>query len=175
MALTRATSRKPMSAKGRVFPRMNSRRPMGVTMICSMVPISRSRTTAMLDRMMEMIMTSWAMTPGRKKKRLSRFGLNQAREAMLTGSASKRVPVVLAMRSARMWLLAVAAMRPAYPRTMPVVLESDPSRISWTLAVRPPVRASLKPRFIRSTTFACPESMTSREDESVCTRATISK
>ena len=46
-----------MRAKGMVLPRMNSSRPMGVTMICSMVPISRSRTMAMLDRMMEITMS----------------------------------------------------------------------------------------------------------------------
>ena len=63
------------------------------------------RTTAMLERMMEMIMTSSAMTPGRKKNRLSRFGLNQVREAMVTGSAPTRTPLERDTRSSRMWLL----------------------------------------------------------------------
>ena len=37
-----------MSANGVVLPRMNSIGVIGVTMICSIVPISFSRTTAML-------------------------------------------------------------------------------------------------------------------------------
>jgi len=43
---------------------MNSAFVMGVAMICSMVPISFSRTTAMLDRSMVMMSTMLAMTAG---------------------------------------------------------------------------------------------------------------
>ena len=39
-------SKRPMRKNGSVLPRMNSTGRMGVTMICSSVPISRSRTTA---------------------------------------------------------------------------------------------------------------------------------
>ena len=55
---------KPIRAKGTVLPRMNSLLRMGVTMICSMVPISFSRTTAMLERSMVMMRTMLAMTAG---------------------------------------------------------------------------------------------------------------
>ena len=40
------TSRRPNRAKGRVFPNINSQERMGVTMICSSVPISLSLTIA---------------------------------------------------------------------------------------------------------------------------------
>ena len=52
------------SVKGTVFPRMNSLGVMGVTMICSMVPISFSRTTAILVNKRVTSMTNRAITPG---------------------------------------------------------------------------------------------------------------
>ena len=58
------TSAKPISANGTVLPRMNSAGVIGVTMICSMVPISFSRTTAMLVSIRVMSITMMAMTPG---------------------------------------------------------------------------------------------------------------
>ena len=59
-----ATSIKPIRTKGIVLPRMNSAFVMGVAMICSMVPISFSRTTAILDRSMVIMRTMLAMTAG---------------------------------------------------------------------------------------------------------------
>ncbi len=43
---------------------MNSEGRMGLTITCSMVPISFSRTTAMLVRRMVMTMTKSPITPG---------------------------------------------------------------------------------------------------------------
>jgi hypothetical protein len=79
-------------AKGSVFPRMYSAGVIGVTRICSSVPISRSRTTAMLVSITVTSITMKAMIPGRNVKRLSRFSLNQARDAMETEGGPGRVP-----------------------------------------------------------------------------------
>ena len=54
----------PSSAKGTVLPRMNSSLVIGVTMICSIVPISFSRTMAMLESISVTSASSKAMTPG---------------------------------------------------------------------------------------------------------------
>ena len=58
------TSTRPISAKGSVLPRMNSVGVIGVTMICSIVPISFSRTTAMLVSRSETTLTTTTITPG---------------------------------------------------------------------------------------------------------------
>ena len=60
------TSAKPISAKGTVFPSTNSTGVIGVTMICSMVPISFSRTTAMLVRSSVTNVTTTTITAGTK-------------------------------------------------------------------------------------------------------------
>ena len=65
-AATIAVLRKPMATNGAHLPRMNSTGRMGVTMICSIVPVSFSRTIAMLVSMRLMSMTSVAMMPGTK-------------------------------------------------------------------------------------------------------------
>ena len=57
-------SAKAMSTKGIVFPRMNSKGRIGVTKSCSMVPISFSRTAAMLVKSRETMVTIIAMMPG---------------------------------------------------------------------------------------------------------------
>ena len=54
----------PMIKKGTVFPKMNSIRRMGVTITCSMVPISFSRTMAMDVSIKQMTMSMTAMRPG---------------------------------------------------------------------------------------------------------------
>ncbi len=53
-----------MRAKGTVLPRMNSAGVIGVTMICSIVPISFSRTTAMLVSSSVLKATTITITPG---------------------------------------------------------------------------------------------------------------
>ena len=53
-----------MTANGRHLPRMNSTGWIGVTMICSIVPASFSRTMAMLVSMRLTSITSIAMMPG---------------------------------------------------------------------------------------------------------------
>ena len=57
---------KPMTANGAHLPRMNSTGRIGVTMICSIVPASFSRTMAMLVSMRLTSITSIAMMPGTK-------------------------------------------------------------------------------------------------------------
>jgi len=56
------TSKNPISAKGRVFPRISSAGRMGETKSCSMVPISRSRTMAMAVIIIRVSMMRMAMT-----------------------------------------------------------------------------------------------------------------
>ena len=60
------TSTKAISTKGSVLPRMNSAGVIGVTMICSIVPISFSRTTAMLVNSRLTRLTTITITPGTK-------------------------------------------------------------------------------------------------------------
>ena len=60
------TSTKEISTKGSVLPRMNSAGVIGVTMICSIVPISFSRTTAMLVKSRLTRLTTITITPGTK-------------------------------------------------------------------------------------------------------------
>ena len=74
---------------------------MGVTMICSMVPISRSRTTAMLVNNSVARVTTTTRTPGTKKLRLSRLSLNQARVRKSTLPERPAGPRAFSMRCAR--------------------------------------------------------------------------
>ncbi|OQB91132.1 MAG: hypothetical protein BWX86_02088 [Verrucomicrobia bacterium ADurb.Bin122] len=64
MAVTSTTSIKPITAKGADLPRMNSTGRIGVTMTCSMVPTSFSRTIAMLVSMRLISITNSEMMPG---------------------------------------------------------------------------------------------------------------
>jgi len=61
---TSAVSTKPTTANGAHFPRMNSTGRIGVTMTCSIVPVSFSRTIAMLVSIRPTSITSIAMIPG---------------------------------------------------------------------------------------------------------------
>ena len=62
--LTTMTSIKQMIAKGRDFPRINSIGRIGVTISCSIVPISFSLTMAMDVRSSEVMSRIIAITPG---------------------------------------------------------------------------------------------------------------
>ena len=53
-----------MTTKGASLPRMSCQERRGVTMICSRVPISFSRTTAMEGRIMVTSMRTMATTAG---------------------------------------------------------------------------------------------------------------
>ena len=63
---TRITSARPTTKKGMVLPRMNSKGLIGVTMTCSSVPISRSRTIANAVRVTTIISVMLPITPGTK-------------------------------------------------------------------------------------------------------------
>ena len=62
--VTRTTFPREMRTKGMVFPNINSTGRMGVTRICSMVPISFSRTTDRAVSIRLISSTTMAMTPG---------------------------------------------------------------------------------------------------------------
>ena len=64
--VTSATSTMPTSAKGSVLPSISSMGRMGVTINCSMVPISFSRTMASAVSISVTIMMMLATTPGTK-------------------------------------------------------------------------------------------------------------
>ena len=66
---------------------MNSTRLIGLTMICSSVPISRSRTTAKAVRLTTCISASVPITPGMKNQRSSSPALNQGRSCKETLTA----------------------------------------------------------------------------------------
>ena len=61
---------RPTQKNGIVLPRMNSSGRIGVTMICSSVPTSRSRTTAKAVRLTTITSVRVAITPGTKNQRL---------------------------------------------------------------------------------------------------------
>ena len=65
-AVTSTESAKPTSANGIVFPSISSIGRMGVTMICSIVPISFSRTIDSAVRISVTIMMMFTSTPGTK-------------------------------------------------------------------------------------------------------------
>ena len=71
-----------------VLPRMNSNRLIGLTMICSSVPISRSRTIAKAVRLTTCIKVSVPITPGIKNQRSSSPSLNQGRSRKDTVTVS---------------------------------------------------------------------------------------
>jgi len=77
--VTSRTSPIPMIRKGMSFPAMSSSGRMGVTLSCSMVPISFSRTTAMEVSIMVMTSRMSPSTPGTMKFRLLSSGLYQTR------------------------------------------------------------------------------------------------
>ena len=79
-----ATSKMPIRKNGSVLPRMNSAGRMGVTIICSSVPISRSRTTAKAVSVITRTSVRLPMIPGTKNQRLLRSGLYQGRGASST-------------------------------------------------------------------------------------------
>mgnify|MGYP003350027060 CR=1 FL=1 len=58
-------SRKPINANGIVFPSISSIGRIGVTINCSIVPISFSLTIAMQVSKSDIIVTMVAITPGR--------------------------------------------------------------------------------------------------------------
>jgi len=62
--VTTSTSMKLINTNGRVLPRISSNDRIGVTINCSMVPISRSRTIAMAVSSSEISSTTTAITPG---------------------------------------------------------------------------------------------------------------
>ena len=62
--VTSSMSKKPTAANGNVFPIMSSMGLIGVTISCSMVPISRSLTMAIDVSRRQISMIMMAMTPG---------------------------------------------------------------------------------------------------------------
>ncbi len=80
---------------------MNSTGRMGVTMICSSVPISRSRTTAKAVSVITSTSVRLPMTPGTKNQRLLRSGVvpGALRRARPTGIASISCGAMRPMRS----------------------------------------------------------------------------
>ncbi len=79
IARTRHTSIMPTSAYGSSLPTMSSQRRSGVTLSCSSVPSSFSRTIPIDDKFVVMTSNSIARMPGSMKSRLSSRGLNQTR------------------------------------------------------------------------------------------------
>ncbi|MCI0459448.1 MAG: hypothetical protein L0Z62_21065, partial [Gemmataceae bacterium] len=70
-----------LKAKGRSLPTISCQERRGVTMSCSMVPTSFSRTMPIEERTMVRIISTIARTAGTKNQRLRRSGLYQTREA----------------------------------------------------------------------------------------------
>ena len=83
---------------GIVLPSMNSAGRIGLTRSWSSVPISRSRTTPSAVSRSPIMNMSTPMTAGTLKKRLSKLGLNQARERRSIPRVAL-VPVIVAPNS----------------------------------------------------------------------------
>ena len=64
--ITKNVSTRPTSANGNVFPSISSMGRMGVTINCSMVPISFSRTIAMAVSIRVICMMMFTTMPGTK-------------------------------------------------------------------------------------------------------------
>ena len=78
-----------MIQKGINLPRMKSRLRMGVTLICSMVPVSRSFTMLRALSMPPIMVTRMARMPGMKAIRWFRSGLNRPEEVTAIPSGSE--------------------------------------------------------------------------------------
>ena len=89
-SVTRITSNMPMRAYGSNLPTISSQRASGVTLSCSSVPTSRSRTMAMADRLVVTTSSSSATMPGTMKSRLSSRGLNHTRMSASIGAMRGR-------------------------------------------------------------------------------------
>ena len=75
---------RPIMMDGMALPIMTSIGENGVTSNWSKVPFSRSRATDRADSISVWIMLSEAISPGRRYQRVSRLGLYQARDSMVT-------------------------------------------------------------------------------------------
>ena len=71
---------------------MNSNGRIGLTMICSSVPTSRSRTIAKAVRLTTWISVSVPITPGMKNQRSSSPSLNQGRSSSATAMRADAAP-----------------------------------------------------------------------------------
>ena len=71
-----------------------------MTLNCSSVPTSRSRTMAIDDRLVVTISSSRAMMPGIMKNRLSSCGLNQTRTSADTSGPAPARPAAAASSAA---------------------------------------------------------------------------
>ena len=89
----------PMNAYGSSLPVISSQRASGVTLSCSSVPISFSRTIAIADRFVVITSSSSATMPGIMKSRLSRRGLNQTRISGCTRPVTGNPGAAAAARS----------------------------------------------------------------------------
>ena len=83
----------PRTAYGTSLPTISSERASGVTLSCSSVPSSFSRTIAIDDRFVVTTSSSSARMPGIMKSRLSRPGLNQTRTSALTRGGTTCPPL----------------------------------------------------------------------------------
>ena len=93
-----ATWMSPMRKNGTVLPRMNSIGRIGVTMICSRVPISRSLTIAKAVRFTIVISVRLPMIPGTKNHLLLRSGLYHGRSTIWTLGISSRYRGAMRLR-----------------------------------------------------------------------------
>ena len=79
----------PTSTGGSALPTMISSGDIGVTSNWSKVPCSRSRATDSAVKSSVCTMLSAAIMPGSRFQRVSRLGLNQARDSTASGAGAR--------------------------------------------------------------------------------------
>ena len=133
MASTSRVSMKARMTYGRILPTTSSHGRMGVTMSCSIVPRSRSRTIAVAVRMEVMANRIMPITPGIMKYELTRSGLYQTRVRTSSGgwkfstSMPERASFSIISEVACCWPIRVAAASAVDP-----AVASEPSRMNAT-------------------------------------------
>ena len=93
---TIATSKIPAIANGRSFPSISSTGFMGVTINCSIVPISFSRTMLIAVSITVTRAIIFTTTPGMKYTRLLRSGLNHTRDCAIKAGTTEGMGAPLA-------------------------------------------------------------------------------
>jgi hypothetical protein len=141
----------------------------GVTMSCSSVPRSRSRTMANAARMVPENASRMAIRPGISRLALRESGLNSITGCGSRGGAASRARVIA---SSSEW---VSAMPVAADRVCDETEESEPSISTRNSALSPLRRRRANSGGISNPTWACPATISCRSAARESTLRTTAK
>ena len=128
-ASTSIVLKNPSATYGISLPTINSHGRMGVTISCSIVPRSRSRTTEEAVRMAAMAYRIMPITPGIIKCALIRSGLNQTVVRTSTGGWTRRLIPLRSNFCARMPVEWACPISCEAERAVEALVGSEPSRM----------------------------------------------